>query len=205
MTVTTCTADSETNPRLGAQSEPEPSARHSSAAQLSSPLFRSLRLGRFKPPKRCRTAQRTFACTRTARVGACCSLCCASGLPEPRTCRDKLCPSPSQLTQSFRIPSTRKGPHLPGASGLGSGRATLRLGGQARSKPSHSRVGSMGRAPPVPRGRRAGAAPAPGQVARCRPGTARRLLTRFFFCSVVRDRCSTGWSVLQIRAQTILL
>ena len=150
MTVTTCTADSETNPRLGAHSEPEPFARHSSAAQLSSPLFRSLRLGRFKPPKRCRTAQRTFACTRTARVGACCSLCCASGLPEPRTCRDKLCPSPSQLTQSFRIPRLGKGPICPARvawePGV-SGRSTLRLGGQARSKSSHSRVGSMGRAP----------------------------------------------------------
>ena len=147
MTVTTCTADSETNPRLGAQSEPEPSARHSSAAQLSSPLFRSLRLGSFKPPKRCRTAQRTFACTRTARVGACCSLCCAPGLPEPRTCRDKLCPSPSQLPQKFPNPLAPFARRELLGIRASPAPATLRLGGQARSEPSHSRVGSMGRAP----------------------------------------------------------
>ena len=63
MKVTTCTADSETNLQLGAQSEP--SALHWSAAQLES-LF-TARSKETVPqklqalsPKRCQTAKGTF-------------------------------------------------------------------------------------------------------------------------------------------------
>ena len=73
MTVTTCTADSETNPRLGTQAGP--SARHSSAAQLES-LLTAKSNGtvpqklRAVPPKRCRTANGTFISLPPALLGS---------------------------------------------------------------------------------------------------------------------------------------